>query len=121
MIVAAIGAALLFWIGAFIEGYGSGDSPLGHLLMLASAVAFVSACITIHGLAVNAPVRAALGASLQGIMALLVLVWWVEADAWGDMAHADVSRLAPAAVLVLDAVVLGWAVWSLSLRVDAEI
>ena len=120
MIVAAIGAAFLFWIGAFIEGYGSGDSPFGELLMLASAVAFASACAAIHGLAVNAPMRAALWASLQGITALLVLVWWVEADVWGDAAHADVSSLAPAAVLLLDAMVLGWAVWRLSLRVDAE-
>jgi hypothetical protein len=121
MIVAAIGAGFLFNIGAFIVGYGGSEGPpFGEILMLAGAVAFVSACIVIHGLAVNAPARAAIGASVQGLTALLVLVWWVGADVWGDTAHADKSVFAPAAVLVLDAVVLGWAVWRLTLRGDAE-
>ncbi len=120
MIVAAIGAGFLFKLGAFIEGYGSGDSSMPALLMLASAVAFVSACIAIHGLAVNAPLRAATAASVQGLTALLVLVWWVEADVWGDAAYADESRFAPSALLLLDVIVLGWAVWRLTLGQGGE-
>ena len=119
MIVAAIGAGFLFNIGAFIVGYGGSEGPpFGEILMLASAVAFVSACIAIHGLAVNAPVRAAIGASVQGLTALLVLVWWVGADVWGDTAYAGKSMFAPSAVLVLDALVLGWAVWHLNRQDD---
>ncbi len=105
MIAVGVAAALLFQIGAFFAGHAPAGWA-GDALMLASAAAFASACLALHGLAVDAPLEVAIGASVQGTVTLLLLAWWVGSDFWGDSAHADTSTLPLLAVLLFDAVVL---------------
>ena len=108
MILAAVGAGWMFLVGSVIEGEAPSDAS-GSTLMATGAARVLLAAVVAHGVIVSAPVRVAVGAIAQAILAILVLGWWVATDFWGDTRHANLSTVPLIAVIVLDGVITLWA------------